>query len=516
VAAETTPPLRMAEFLVGLSLVSDLGMGLEPGDAARACLLATRLADRLGLPDAGEAYYTTLLQHCGCTAFSHEAASMLGGDDVAAKYAAVRTDYGDPRDVVSTYLLGLVPGTGPITRLRAMGSAVVNSGRIKNGYTRANCEVAAAIARRSGLSEGVERGLAEIFEQWDGAGLPQGLAGDGISPAARCAQLAGTAALFDRLGGPDAAAHAVRRRAGRFLDPDLSAGYLRHARELHDELAAADPLRAAVEAEPRPHVRVTESGLDAVCRAFGDAVDLKGVFLHGHTAQVAALAEAAGRALGLPEADAVALRRAGHLQDLGRTAVPTGIWERPGPLTSTDWEQVRLHAYHTERILTRCPPLAPLAALAGAHHERLDGSGYHRASGAAAIPMPARVLAAADTFAALREPRPHRPAMPEDAAAALLREEVAQRRLDPDAVGAVLTAAGRPAPARTDRPDGLTERQVEVLRLLAAGLSNPEIAARLVVSRRTAEHHVQDIYARIGVSSRAAAALYAMEHGLLG
>src|SRR5262249_32046612 len=144
---------------------------------------------------------------------------------------------------------------------------------------------------------------------------------------------------------------------------------------------------------------------------FGDAVDLKSVYLHGHSAAVAALAEAAGRRLALPEADVVALRRAGHLQDIGRAGVPTGVWERPGPLTTADWERVRLHAYHSERLLARCAPLAALAAVAGMHHERLDGSGYHRQAPAATIPMTARILAAADTFAALTSARPHRPAV---------------------------------------------------------------------------------------------------------
>jgi len=508
-----TSTLRLAEFVVGYSLVSDLGMGQELGDAARACLVATRLAEHLGLPEASEVYYTTLLQHCGCTAFSHEAATFFGGDDLAAKSAALRTDYGDPREVLFTYLLGLAPQEGPLVRLRAMGTAVVRSGRIRAGYTAANCEVAAVTARRVGLGPGVERGLGEIFEQWDGKGLPRGLTGDGISVAARCAQVAGTAALFDRLGGTEASVEAVRRRAGRTLDPDLAAGYLRHAEELHAELAATDVLPAAVAAEPGPQVQVSEDQLDEVCRAFGDAVDLKATWLHGHSSAVGTLAEAAGRRLGMPAGDVVALRRAGHLQDLGRTAVSTGIWERPGPLTSADWEQVRLHAYHTERILARCPPLAELAPIAGMHHERLDGSGYHRA--VAAIPMTARVLGAADTFHAAISARPHREPLAPDAAAELLRGEARAGRLDPDAVRAVLDVAGHGGGQRRARPAGLTDRQVEVLRLLAAGLSNPEIARRLVVSRRTAEHHVQDIYTRIGRSSRAAAALYAMEHGLL-
>ena len=486
--------LRLAELVVGLSLVSDLGMGQEPGDAARACLIAVGLARRAGLSDLSEVYYTSLLQHCGCTAFSHEAAQLLGGDDIAAKAAGLRTDFGQPRQIVSDWLLELAPGTAPLTRLRVAGTAIVRSGQIRGGYATANCEVAAAIARRVGLSAGVVRGLGEIFEQWDGRGLPQGLGRDGISAAARCAQVAGVASLFSRLGGAELAVASTRQRGGRVLDPGLVDAYARCAAELDAELSGADVLAAAVEAEPGPQLRITPGQLDQVCRAFGDAVDLKSVYLHGHSAAVATLAEEAGRRLGLPDTDVVALRRAGHLQDIGRAAIPTGIWERPGPLTTADWERVRLHAYHSERLLARCAPLADLAAIAGMHHERLDGSGYHRQAGAASIPMTARVLAAADTLVALTSARPHRPAAEPDAAARVLQAESAARRLDPDAVSAVLVAAGQSAPARPP---------------------NPDIARALSVSRRTAEHHVQDIYARIGVSSRAAAALYAMEHGLL-
>jgi DNA-binding CsgD family transcriptional regulator len=195
--------------------------------------------------------------------------------------------------------------------------------------------------------------------------------------------------------------------------------------------------------------------------------------------------------------------------------VPSGIWEKPGPLTSQEWERVRLHPYHSERIVKGCPPLAPLAALTGSHHERLNGSGYYRESTAAALPMPSRVLAAADALQAMTQPRPHRPARSLEEATAALAGEVRAGRLDGDAVTAVRAAAGEPIRRRRSGPSGLTDRQIEVLRLLAAGLSNREIGRRLSVTPRTAEHHVQDIYARIGVSSRAAAALYAMQHDLL-
>jgi DNA-binding CsgD family transcriptional regulator len=229
---------------------------------------------------------------------------------------------------------------------------------------------------------------------------------------------------------------------------------------------------------------------------------------------VAGLAAAAARNLGLGD-DVPAVRIAGYLHDLGRVGVSSRIWDKPGRLSQTERDQARLHAYHSERILSRVPALAEVARLAGQHHERCDGSGYHRGVTATGLTMPSRVLAAADEFRGLVEGRPHRPALPAGQAADRLRADVRDGRLDGDAVATVLQASGLRGGVRRGRPAGLTERQVDVLRLVAAGMSNRDIAKRLVISGRTAEHHVQDIYLKIGASTRAAAALFAMEHGLI-
>ncbi len=217
-----------------------------------------------------------------------------------------------------------------------------------------------------------------------------------------------------------------------------------------------------------------------------------------------------------PDTDTVRVRRAGLLHDLGRSGVSNGIWDKPGPLTESEWEQVRLHPYHSERILSRSSALAPLAPLAGMHHERQDGSGYHRQAKATIIPMGARLLAAADAYQAMTQERPHRAALTPDAAAGQLGSEAARGRLDPEAVRAVLEAAGHP-PDRTRLawPAGLSDREVQVLRLLARGYSNREMARVLWISPKTAGHHVQHIYAKIGVSTRAAAAMFAMQHDLV-
>ncbi len=236
----------------------------------------------------------------------------------------------------------------------------------------------------------------------------------------------------------------------------------------------------------------------------------------GHSSGVADLAAGAARGLRLPEADVVTLRRAGWLHDLGRVTVSAGIWAKPGPLSEGEWERVRLYPYHTGRILARSEALAPIGVLAALHHERLDGSGYHRGLGSTALSLSARILAVADVYQALTEPRPHRPARTADEAAGELRTEVRAGRLDGEAANAVLAAAGhRVRTTRHTWPAGLSEREVVVLRLVAQGLGNREMAACLDLSERTVHHHIQHIYQKLGISTRAAATLFAMQHNLL-
>jgi HD-GYP domain-containing protein (c-di-GMP phosphodiesterase class II) len=301
------------------------------------------------------------------------------------------------------------------------------------------------------------------------------------------------------------------------LDPSLVKAFVANAAALMAEASVGDPRERILEVEPRPVVERDQHELCEVAAAFGDLADLKTPFTHGHSGAVARLATSAAERLHVDVGTTSRLQVAGLLHDLGRVGVSNAIWEKPGPLTAAEWEQVRMHPYYSERILTTSVALEPAARLAGTHHERLDGSGYHRGCKAREIPLAARILAAADAFEAMTERRPQREAMSRDQAADQLATDSRAGRLDADAVSAVLDIAGqlRPARRRNLRPAGLSDREVEVLRLVAQGCSNPEIAERLYVSRRTAEHHVQHIYTKIGVSSRAAAALFALEHDLL-
>jgi HD-GYP domain-containing protein (c-di-GMP phosphodiesterase class II) len=506
--------LRLAELLAALSLVTDLARGRPGEDALRACVVASRLADLLGVshPDRADVYYTTLLRFVGCTAPSHEYTQALGGDHVLGHGLGDMSDLTNPAEALrflATFSDGLPAWRRPAAFVAALGRAPAAG---KEGI-RADCEVGVRMARRFRLSKGVGEALYHVFERWDGHGSPQGLAGEAIAPPARFAAISFAAAMYLQAGGPPAAVDVIRRWRARSLDPTLCDSFIGHADELLVGLHEGDVWPAVLASEPQPRQTVRGEQIDEVAQGFADFVDLKSVYLHGHSTAVARLAEGAARLAGMPVEETTALRRAGLLHDLGRAGVTTAIWEKRGPLSSVEWEQVRLHPYHTERILARSAPLAPLAQLAGVHHERLDGSGYHRAAPAATQSRSVRILAAADVYQALTSERPHRAALNPDAAARVLE---AQPGLDHEAVAAVLEAAGqRRRRPRSPWPSGLSDREVEVLRLLARGTTEAEIAKSLFISPATVHTHVTHIYEKAEVTTRAAAALFAMEHGLL-
>ncbi|MCK6212035.1 HD domain-containing protein [Georgenia sp. EYE_87] len=515
--------IRLLGILGGLSGAMDLGTGAPPDESLVRCVVAVRLARAVGCPDddVRTVLYASLLEHLGCTAASVEAAHLFGDDISVVRYSFV-ADLTRPGDVLRTFVPGVAAASG-----RGRGRTLLSAVRAArdDGPPRATCEVASDAARRLDLGDGVVRALAHVTGQWDGKGYPA-VAGEDIPLATRIVHVAGAAVLLALLMDPRSALAELRRRAGTLLDPRLveactaellgsavddggagagGAGAVGAGAVGTGDGGTADPLDVVLGLEPDPVRHVDDRAFADVARTFGDLVDLKSPRLHGHSAAVAGLAaDAAGH---LRPADAGRLRLAGHLHDLGRIAVSGRIWNKVGPLTRAEDDQARLHPYFTERILARAPALAGVATIAAAHHERCDGSGYHRGLRAADLSLEARILAAADAYRTRVE------AGGEDAADHLAAQ-ARSGRLDPDAVAAVLQAAGRRT-ARVGGVAGLTERQVEVLRLVAQGRTNRDIADLLVISPRTAEHHVQDIYVRIGASTRAAAALFAMEHGLL-
>lgn len=513
---KTKSEVRLAEVLGTLSLATDLGDGFPLEKALRGSLLAVALGRELGLreQDLSDAYYAAMLSSLGCTAFAHELAAAVGGDDLKMKADIATVDAGRPVELLTQVLFHLAADRPPLERAGLVLGMLRRGRQFYELSVTTNCEAADRLAGRLGMSEGVRRGLAHVFTRWDGKGVPT-VAGDAIALTGRIAHFVLIVEIMHRLGGPAAATTMVRRRRGEF-DPSLTSIFLRIAPDLLSQLETESVWDSALAAEPEPRPLVTESGLDEVAKAMADFVDLKSAFTLGHSSGVAQLAEAAARLIPLPETQVTAVRRAGLVHDLGRVSVPNGIWEKPGPLSASAWERVRLHSYFTERILVRSAALQPFTQLAGSHHERLDGSGYHRGVPATMLSTSCRLLAAADAYHAMTEERPHRPALSRGAAAAQLGAEVSAGRLDREAANAVLEAAGHQrSRARPSWPAGLSDREVEVLRLVAGGKSDKQIGKKLFISEVTVHHHVRHIYDKIGVSTRAGAALFAMEHDLI-
>jgi HD-GYP domain-containing protein (c-di-GMP phosphodiesterase class II) len=322
--------------------------------------------------------------------------------------------------------------------------------------------------------------------------------------------------LFLTAAGSDDARAVLERRAGAAYDPRLAALGARHLGEVCAELDETRMWQYALESEPFPQVRLAGEGIDAGFAAFAALTGLKSPWLREHSTAVAELAEAAAWRLGLAAQDVAFLRRAALAADLGRVGVSNAIWEKPGPLGFGEWERVRLHPHFTERAFAQSKALAPIGLLAGSHHERLDGSGYHHGLRGPALDTTARILAAADCYVAMREARPYRPALEPAAAEAELGREVEEGRLDAEAVDVVLAAAGHRVPRRPrELPAGLTRRELEVLLALVLGHSNQAIADDLGISAKTVGHHVQHVYQKAGVRSRAAATVWAFEHDLV-
>jgi HD-GYP domain-containing protein (c-di-GMP phosphodiesterase class II) len=442
---------------------------------------------------------------------------MFGTDERRGIPAYSRVDAARPSEGIGA-LLAEVRGEPPARRARAVLKNLTSGKRFLDYVVRADCEAGVHFTKRIGLGDAVARLVVQVHERWDGKGLPAGLGGDEIEVGARIVVLANQVELFYGSDGAEETRAMVRRRAGGWFDPEAARAFERCADRVFAELDAGSVWDAVLDAEPEPFVTIPEWRVDDLAEALADVVDLKSPYFLGHSRGVARLAEGAAAQLGLGDEASAGVRRAGLFHDLGRVGVSNRVWDKPGPLTASEWEQVRLHAYSTERILTRSPALAPLAPLAGMHHERMDGSGYHRGAPAAAIPIEARVLAAADVFQALTEVRPHRPALTPDRAAKEVEGMVSAGALDPEAARAVCGSAGIALPrgrASAPWPAGLTDREVEVLRLLARGLSKKEIAKALVIAPGTVHTHTVHIYEKLGASTRAGVALFAMEHGLV-
>jgi HD-GYP domain-containing protein (c-di-GMP phosphodiesterase class II)/DNA-binding CsgD family transcriptional regulator len=515
------------------SLGQDNAFGQPLESQLRSTLLAVWLAEAIGV-DTGvraTAYWAGQLRYIGCTGHAHEVAAMFG-DEIETRARTLRYDAANPTDVLRDVLAHGLPDRRGLHRIGAVASILAGGRRFAQLNFRTGCEVGDAIAASLGMTTPVREALACSFERWNGKGQPNQVSGEQIPLPMRIVHLTHDAEALDRLASRDDAIRIVGERSGRAYDPALVSEFTKIADELFGRLEKADPWHAVIAAEPAPRQELDGAALDRALTVAADFIDLKSPYTAGHSRQVAELTATACEHAGLRPAEVAAARRAALVHDFGRTAIPNSIWDKPGPLTRAEFDRVQLHPLLTEQMLRRSPGLRQLASVAACHHEKADGTGYPQGLTVAQMTLPARILGAADRYSAMTQPRAHRPALTPAAAAAELRRMADDGQVDPRAAAHVLAAAGAagarmPGPAAGARmpgpaasppalPAGLTAREAEVLRLAALGLTTRAIAERLVISPKTADSHIQHAYIKIGVSTRGAAALFAMRNGLVG
>ena len=496
----------LAEVAALLAVAQDHAFGQPPGSQLRATAVAQHLAGAAGvdIAERGTVWLTSALRFLGCTGHAFDTAVLLG-DEIEFRADTMRSDLANPMDVVRLMVDHAGPGLSGFARLRAVAAVLAAGRKPAELNFRMACEVADAFAVRLGLGEAVRGALGSTFERWNGRGLPQGLKGTQIPRPMRVAHLSQEFEVLARVEGAEGALVTIKARRGKAYDPELTDLLLAHGTEWWAEAEDQDPWEAALALAP-PATPLGRADVRNALFVLADFADLKSPWTSGHSRAVAAFALEAGG----PEAEAAAL-----VHDLGRVAVANTVWDKPGPLTRDERDKAEVHALVTDQLLRRVPATAVLADTASGAHERLDGSGYHRRLSAVHLNQAHRVVAAADCYQAMVSDRPQRPALGADEAASELRAMAASGRLDGEAVERVLAAAGHRRAARPPLPAGLTAREVDVLRLLALGLTTWTVAERLVISPKTADHHVQHIYTKIGVSTRGAATLFAIERGIL-
>jgi putative nucleotidyltransferase with HDIG domain len=514
--AESPAGVKLAELLGVLSFGADLGMGQPMEHVLRQCFIALELADQVGLgsDDREAVYFGSLVAWVGCHVDAYEQAKWFG-DEMALKGDFRRTDFDSAISGPLFMMRHLGSGLSWHERLGLVPSFMSDGRKAAESMLENHWRASDDLMAQLGLDHQIRDTVEQSFERWDGRGVPHGLKAEDIRITARLVNLADVVEVFYRAGGVNAAVAVAQERAGTQFDPDLVKVFAGHASTLFAKLEEVEPWQAVLDAEPALRYWLSGGELDTALEAVADFCDVKSPFTIGHSRAVGNLVSQAASTYGLSALDATLVRRAALVHDIGKLGVPNSIWDKPGSLTPAELERARMHVYLSERMLASSTVLAPLGLVVAQHHEHLDGSGYPRQLTGGEISPAGRLLAAADSYQALIEPRPYQEQRTGEEAAAEVLGEVRLGHLDSDAAAAVLAGAGHRAGKRREWPAGLTSREVEILRLVAQGQSNKQIAATLTISPKTAGTHVEHVYRKLGVTNRALASLFAAKHGLI-
>ncbi len=426
-------PIPLAQLVAALSTALDLTEGQPENHAVRSCLIAMRIADEIGLSAADRAalFYATLLKDLGCSSNAARLSALFGADERGVKHDIKTVDWSRAKDRFRFALGHVAPGESPLKKVLRLAAIAREGEAGARRLIEIRCERGADIARLFGMPEAAAQAIRFLDERWDGSGHPEGAKGAEISLLGRIAGLAQTVEVFVTSEGLEAACDVAVARRGRWFDPDLVDAFLAFRRDStfwtraygenpRGELVAWEP----TEAEHAPPKYADDDSLDRICLGFAQVVDAKSPWTCKHSEGVAEIAAGIARELGSDAEVCRDLRRAGLLHDLGKLGVSNMILDKPGKPTDEEFAAIRRHPDFSEQILRRVDDFDRFADVASAHHERLDGRGYHRRMPGDVLPIEAKILAVADVYEALTANRPYRDGMPREKALGIMRKDL--------------------------------------------------------------------------------------------
>ncbi len=512
----------LAALLCALSFATGLGFGGHMDHGLGSAFLGLQIADALALTDVDREaiFYGALLKDVACTACSAGMASFLPDEEQVSLADVILLDPSNLGDMVGWLSKYLQLDAHFPQRIAKLLSFMVQCGPIIKEAMRSHCEIAELFARQLGFPDSVQETLRFQWERWDGKGMAYGLKGPTIPRTARILHLVQVLDLTYRLGGPESARMVAQAKRGSRFDPESVDAFLilaQHAdfwsifeaQSTQEALLARRPMTTAD--------NVLEGLTERVCEVLADFIDLKTRETWHHSRTVAEVAEGIGTCLGLGPSELRQLRCAALVHDIGKVAIPMPLLARREHLSPSEWETYRLHPYYTQRILERVEALQDLVPAAAAHHEWMNGQGYHLQLSGAQIPLHGRILAIANAYTRLVQQQED-----QRKTAKVLREirsrvgtQFDQACYDALVMSVTGTDDIARHPLRSRKVGNLTRREVEVLSLLAQGQRTPQIAHTLDISRKTVEHHLAHVYKKIGVTCQTAAVVYAVQQGLV-
>ena len=408
--------IPLSELMLSLTTALDMTEGQPPEHCMRCCWIGMHLGEAMNLEDEQlhDLFFTLLLKDAGCSSNAARICELYMTDDRSFKrnYKTVGTS-------LSSAINFVVKNTGIghswVTRISTTIDILKNGADYAQELIETRCTRGAEVARELRFSEVVARGVHCLDEHWDGTGRPEQLANQDIPLFSRIALLAQVVDVFQFEHDLARSIAEVKARSGSWFDPQLVDHFIEVSKRdtFVQGLESADIVERVMSLAPaKASMFVDEEYLDCIVSAFGRIVDSKSPYTSGHSERVAVYSDLIAQELGIDERERQWLKRAALLHDLGKLGVSNAILDKPGKLDEQEWEAVKSHAALTEQILNYLRPFKEMAWVAGAHHEKLDGTGYPKQLNAEQIPLSTRIITTADIFDAITAERPYRGAVP--------------------------------------------------------------------------------------------------------